>query len=654
METKSDYPYLKKLNKEQFEAATTIDGKLLILAGAGSGKTATLVARVAYMIDNGIDPASILLLTFTNKAAREMRERIAQSVGDAADKITACTFHSFCAALIRHNAAKVGLKPSFVIMDSQDAKDAMEIVCEEFFAEEKELGREYDFKKIPKVYDLLGIHENAINNCVTLNEMISLTEFRSYTDMILAIDEKFTKFKEERNLVDYNDLMQYTITLFENDEPLRAAIDKRFKYISCDEYQDTNTVQNHILDYMTRDYPNLAVVGDDNQSIYGWRSADIRNILNFDKVHPDCKTIVLYENYRSSQEILDFANAVMSHATEGREKNLHGQFDGLEPELIDAKTVFDEANFICDKITELHSKGTPLKDMAVIIRMARHSGLIEAELVNRGIPYRKFGGIKFLESVAVKDVLAFVKVNVNPKDELAWFRILQLYPGIGKTYAKKISAIIAASGIEALDGLYKRNKFKTSLNEVKDVLKKHQYDSLTDFLEFIIEEYYKKLQIDLINSSTKTTNYKKKTAIAAVDNTIKDLRVLLTLAEKYESAETFLSDIVLDATAEDEENADYLNVTTVHSAKGLEYDTVFIPQLTDGQFPSERAMQEDPAEELRVFYVAITRAKKRLYLTVPSKGGKFSYKPIVPSSFISHENVLETLNTAKAKSLCFC
>lgn len=636
--------YLERLNNEQREAATTIDGRVLILAGAGSGKTATLVARVANMLDNNIPPEEILLLTFTNKAAQEMRERIALMVGeDKASKITATTFHSFCANFVRTNAKLVDLPYNFTILDSPDSKDVVDIARQEFLSSQKIKGVEYDLQEFPKTNLLISIFSLSINSYCGIKKAIELTDNEEFENEILEIHKLFKRFKEERALLDYDDLLLFTVKILEENEHIRAYLDKRYKYISCDEYQDTNTIQNLILDYLSKDYPNLAVVGDDNQSIYGWRCADIFNILTFDKKYPDCKSIVLFENYRSSQEILDFANAVMKNATEGIPKELHGQFSNKVPTIVFPNDSFEEKAYIVDKIQELHADGMKYKDMAIIMRASRQSSFIETELMSRGIPFQKFGGIKFLERVVVKDVLAFVRIMVNNKDELAWFRILQLYPGIGKTYAKKIASDIAKNGPDILSTIYPKRAFKEHLEAVKAMIDIHKNDSLHTYLDYIIYNYYPEVKKEYIQQK-KISDTQKADELFALTGEIEEAKLLIALAEKYRSAASFLADLVLDAVVEKEEDNDYVNITTVHSAKGLEYDVVFFLDLIEGVTPSCKEGDDEDAEELRVFYVAITRAKKELYLFVPQS---FQLGPRINcascSHFLTHKNVYDSL-----------
>lgn len=643
--------YLAKLNKEQYEAATSIYGMNFILAGAGTGKTSTLTARTAYMVEQGIDPREILLLTFTNKAAKEMKDRIIALMGEKANGITACTFHSFCAIFIRKNASLLGLDSNYTILDSPDMMDALGIAKQDFLANKKQEGKEYNLKDFPQTKVIGSVYEAAINNCMTYEQVISfMSDLKHFKKEVIEILELFKKYKKERNLLDYNDLLYYTERLLSNDEIIRSQMDKRYKYISCDEYQDTNTIQNKILQLMSQDYRNLAVVGDDNQSIYAFRYANIDNILNFDKIYPDCKTTVLNQNYRSTQEILDFANATMKYATEGKKKYLKGQTNGEKPKLIVKNDCYEEADYIINKILQ---QKCDLSDIAVICRSSSQSYILEQKLMSLGIPFNKFGGLKFMEKVIIKDLLAFLRASVNVKDEIALFRILQLYPGIGKTYARKISDIIATDNFDTAIKKYEKRIFAKYLIELKDEIEKLSSLNLDEQMRHLIEEYYPNTVSRNIAQQA-ITDGKKSELYMSLKESMEDAKILATMASKYRSTNRFLNDIVLDATTEDE-NENKLNITTIHSAKGLEYDVVFVMDCIEGITPKCKPNSEEDPEELRCFYVAITRAKKELYLMIPKYFNMRNFRGYL-SHFINKNDVLNTtqrnVNNAEIHRLC--
>ena len=630
--------YLQTLNNEQYEATIAIDGMNFILAGAGSGKTRVITARTAYMIDNGIDPKEILLLTFTNKAAKEMKDRIMSLIGEQAQGITACTFHSFCAIFIRRNAELLGLKPDYTILDSPDMMDALGIAKQEFLDKKKKEGKEYNLKDFPKTKVIGSIYEASVNNCVTYEQVIEfMPDIDVYEEEIIEILNNFKQYKKERNLLDYNDLLYYTEKLLSNDELLRSETDKRYKYISCDEFQDTNTIQNKILQLMSQDYRNLTVVGDDNQSIYAFRYANIGNILNFDNVYPECKTVVLNTNYRSSQEILDFANTMMSYAKEGKEKYLKGTFHGNKPKLIVKSDCYEEADYIISKI---QNSDYELSDIAVICRSAQQSYILEQKLNIYGIPYNKFGGIKFMEKTVVKDILAFLRVSVNVRDEIAMFRILQLYPGIGKTFAHRISEQISNESFEKAIEKYKKRMFAPYLIELNETIAKLSSLNLSEQMDFLIKDYYEKTVSRSIDKQAISDGQKSELYISLKES-MEDAKTLSIMASKYRSTSRFLNDIVLDATTEEDTN-EKLNITTIHSAKGLEYKMVFVMDCIEGVTPKcQEGSDEDP-EELRCMYVAVTRAKEELYLLVPRYYNFRNFKGVV-SHFISETDILNTL-----------
>ena len=635
-------PFLTNLNPAQYEAATTLDGPVLIIAGAGSGKTFVLISRVANMIDEGISPEEILLLTFTNKAANEMKERIGKYIGLPAEKVTACTFHSFCANFLRKHCHLINMPNNFNVLDSVDSLDAISIAMQEFFDNSIE---KYDFKDFPNKKKIASVYTTAVNNCTSFADVIADYGLFQYSMEIQTIIQNYIDYKAEHVLFDYDDLLLHTKTILENFESVRSRLDAKYKYISTDEYQDTNILQDEILALLSRDYRNLAVVGDDDQSIYKFRCANIENILTFEKRYPGCKKIILTENYRSSQEILDLSNAVMKYKKEGTSKNLHGQFHNVDPRLIITNSTDEEVDFIVRNVLKQHRQGVLLKDIAVIARSSSQSYKLEAELNRCGIPFEKFGGLKFLEKAVVKDILAFLRLSVNEKDELAMYRVLQLYPGIGVKTAKKIAEGVSQNGINALHTLYPKNKFHPYLEELFDVIEELKNRSVTEQLEALINEYYAKTALNTLNLSNKkeTTKLEEKQTIL---EQVEESKVLIQMASKYKTTSKFLEDLTLEASMP-QNTDDYLNITTVHSAKGLEYDTVFILDVIEGVTPKTQENQEDDKEELRCFYVAITRAKNNLYLLVPkmyAQGGYFTEQSVL-SHFINRDDILRYLNS---------
>lgn len=646
--------FLKKLNKEQYEAATTICGPLLIIAGAGSGKTMTLVSRVANMIDEGIDPKSILLLTFTNKAAKEMKNRIARDIGYKANDITASTFHSFCSSFLRRHSHLIGIDNDFTIIDSQDAVEVMSIVKTEFIAFQKERGIEYKAKDFPNKKTISGMYSYSINNNVKLKEVVEKEGYSLYYDEIENIAKRYIEYKRNHMFFDYDDLLLYTKKILKKFDNIRVSTSEHYKYISCDEYQDTNFLQDEILDLLCSEHNNLAVVGDDNQSIYKFRGAKIENILTFEQRHKNCKVVVLKENYRSSQQILDFANATMSYAKEGIRKDLIGQFNGTKPEMLVVKSDSDENFSILNEIKMEHFRGTPLKEMAVIIRFAAQSYGLENLLAKNNIPFEKFGGLKFFEKTVVRDIISFLRVIVNEKDEIALYRILQLYPGIGKTYSNRITVEVAKSSIDKLNDLYTKNRFYDLLVELYDVINYLKNESLEVQLKYLIENYYPKVYERKIALS-KTSESNKMEERQKIIRDLEEAKTLYVLASDYSITANFLEDIVLDGTSDDSEKEDKLNITTIHSAKGLEYDVVFFMDAIENITPMCEEDDEENNEELRCVYVAVTRARKKLFVYVPKThtNPMFNIFSAKCSRFFNKKDILTTLNINKPNDSVF-
>lgn len=645
--------FLTHLNEEQYEAATTLYGPLFIIAGAGTGKTNTLAARVANMIDEGIAPQSILLLTFTNKAAKEMKSRIMKWVGDAGKDITACTFHSFCSMFLHRHANILSLKNDFTILDGPDAGEAMGIVRGEFFESQKKLGIEYSRRDFPDKATCLQIHSNAINNNMNVAEVADMMGYRMYIAEIKEIDRQYGIYKKERSMLDYDDLLVFTKIILERVETIREKIGEQYQFVAADEYQDTNFLQDEILRLICKDHQNLAVVGDDNQSIYKFRGARIENILTFEKRYPNCKKIILHQNYRSSQEVLDLANTVMEHAQEGIPKTLHGQFSLEQPHLVLTQNEYKQNLFIFDTIEKHRQNGVPLSEMAVIVRSARQTYGLENLLNQNNIPFEKFGGIKFMEKPIVRDILAFLRLTVNPKDELALHRVLKLYPGIGTKFSSNITKEVINCGLEALNVVYPKHKFRVYLLELYDTLKMLEQKPIFEQLEFLFDDYYTKTverNIDL----SKMDEDKKITAQKELCCGVQDAKALYDMANGYRRTDKFLEDLMLDSN-QNSENTDKLNLTTIHSAKGLEYEVVFMMDMIDGITPrikNENDMdteeqEQEEAEELRCIYVALTRAKKYLYLIAP-EAYEANKQPMFQnqlSRFINYDDVIKSMQT---------
>ncbi len=638
--------YLKDLNPEQLEAATTIDGHLFILAGAGTGKTKTLISRVAYMLDQGVSAENILLITFTNKAARELKDRVESFLGNKAAGFTATTFHSLCANILREYGHLVGLKKSFVVLDETDSRQAMKTTLGRIVENKKKAGVEYDKDELPKTTQLCHLSSKAINSMQDLSGVIRAKnrQLKQPMDEGLALEviNAYYSYLRDNNTIDFDCLMQLCYELLKSHEDVRKSLDARYRYISCDEYQDTNAIQDKILELLTIDYPNLAVVGDDNQSIYSFRCADISNILGFDKRHPNCKRVTLVTNYRSSQEILDLSNAVMKEAVEGIAKELKGTFRGARPVLVETDNTKKEASFIVDEVSK---RKYALDQIAVICRSGMQSYILESKLRIAGIPFVKRGGLKFNERAVVKDILAIIRYTCNSADEIALCRVLKHIPGLGD---KAIEKLIPYMVIADFDGAVAAapKKSKEYLRSFCELVDKLILMKLSKMLETLLEDgAYKELMEAEINSGKKN-DVNKSEALATLNVGVEDAMALREIATQYDDVWAFISDIAMESTKDDEDSNGKLVITTIHSAKGLEFHTVFLMDCVNGAMPLYHGKDDELNEERRCLYVALTRAKKELFLMRPCRYGFGpSCRPAGVSDFMASDDIAKTYET---------
>ena len=609
-----------QLNPEQAAAAMYGEGPLLIIAGAGTGKTRTLVYRVAHLLSTGARAERILLLTFTRRAAHEMLSRAERLVGEASGRVHGGTFHGTGNRLLRMFGDAAGLPRDFSIMDQGDAEDLMGIA-------RANLGYGKQEKRFPKKETLHYIYSRHVNTEILVEDILGgeLPQFADYTDDVLRIFAEYTSRKIERNLVDYDDLLIFWSLMLEHSEPLAARIAGLYDHILVDEYQDTNVTQARILRAMCRTHQNITVVGDDAQSIYSFRGANVRNILDFPKQFPGTHLVTLEQNYRSTQPILDVTNTLISRAQERYTKNLWtGRVGGDTPWLVAARDEQQQTKFIVDRILELYEQGTPLHEMAVLFRAAYMSADLEIELANRRIPFEKWGGLKFLEAAHVKDVLAFLRVIENPRDDVSWYRILMLMPGIGDVTARAAIASMAeqtwdpdafgnweppARAREAHDRL------ATLLDLLRERARRAEAESLGTGVGAEIEAI-RGLYDDILRE-----RYDRPEARLA------DLEQLRVIASGYPNRAGFLAAIALEppqstqdlAGGESEAEDDALILSTAHSAKGKEWDAVFLIWAVDGFFPLARAASDEDQleEERRLMYVAMTRARNHLTVSYP-------------------------------------
>lgn len=609
----------EKLNKFQYEAVMHDIGPALLLAGAGTGKTRTLIYRVAHLIESGVSPESILLLTFTNKAANEMKERAEKMLKEKCG-ITACTYHSFCVKMLRFYGKMAGISPDFTIISGPDEADIIDIIKSELNFQK--------LKNMPSASVFASMLSTCVNKRLTLEELLKEQKywrFRQNERKLLLLREETKKYKEEHNLFNYDDILLKFDQMLTDYSNIARRIEDTYRYIMVDEYQDTNTLQDSIIRKIRTKNTNLMVVGDDMQSIYKFRGADVQNILSFPKRYTDCKVIYLTENYRSSQEILNLANHVMTNATEGYQKNLRAQFSSQElPKVYSVNDTKTEAEFVLNRIKAKHAEGIPYNDICVLYRNSFQSYELEVLLNKAGLDFEKYGGIRFLDRAHIKDVLAFLRIYTNPSDELAWFRILQLHIGIGKVYARNISRKCLEYGPEYLiDDRHKRKKYGVHIRKLYDEIQSWEGKEFLEILKSSCAYYAKTLENTIRNKKVDSESDREE-SLQDLERNKEDITILQEMAKDYDSALAFLDATTLDATKSKGNEEDKLVLSTIHSVKGLEYDTVILLDCIDEILPSARYIgSPEDNEDVRCMYVAVTRAKNTLYMMVPKIALKY-------------------------------
>lgn len=626
---------LSLLNREQRSAAETLEGPVLILAGAGSGKTRALTFRIANLIDHGIPAYRILALTFTNKAAREMKTRVESLVGaEAAGSAWISTFHSVCARILRYDIEKIGYNRSFVIYDDDDQSRLLKDLY-------KQLNIDDSFIPYKEVRAKIS---DAKNKLLSPDEWFYRSGRDRRNSMIHDLMLAYEKKMKSLNALDFDDLLLKTLELFANHPPVLQQYRERFRYVLVDEYQDTNKAQYEMVRLLTSESRNLCVVGDDDQSIYGWRGADIRNILDFEKDYPDAKVIKLEQNYRSTANILDAANQLIANNEGRKDKKLWTESqDGERIHLYNASDEHDESMWIAQQIVSLRNIGDGYGKCAILYRTNAQSRLPEEMLLKSGIPYKVFGGQKFYERKEIKDILAYLRIIVNPADDISLLRIINVPKrAIGETTVQSLSDHAREQDIPLFgvlndppEELGSRARASVSsffglltlLSAMKDCM------SLTEFVDTLLEKTGLEEQYRKEDSEE---------ALNRLENMNEFRNSLREFAEHEENPtlEDYLENVALvtDLDRATDEHG-YVTMMTLHSAKGLEFDNVFIPGMEENIFPSARSVSEDNRleEERRLMYVGITRARKRLYLSCAAERmqyNQFSHNP--PSRFL-HE-----------------
>lgn len=612
--------YQAELNLEQYQVVTGAEGPCLVLAGAGSGKTRVLVYRVAYLLERGVSPERIMLVTFTNKAAKEMMSRIEKILKEKTRGLWGGTFHHLGNRLLRQYGQAIGLKPNFNILDEEDANNLLKTCLKEI-----KIPTDKYFPKTKVIRKIISLATNSGQD----TKSVMATRFSQipliYSALIESLAQNYQVKKIKSNALDFDDLLYYWLKLLLTSETVRNKLAEQFQYILVDEYQDTNPLQGKIIENLVGAGKNILVVGDDAQSIYSFRGADISNILDFPKVFPNCQTFKLETNYRSTPEILGLANQSIKNNREQFKKELKtNKASAGKPILTAAADAEQQAEFVSQRILELNQEsGIGLNQIAVLFRAHYQSLELELAFNKKNIPYVMRGGLRFFEQAHIKDALAFLKIIANSADEISWQRVLFLFDGLGEASAQKIwQRISRASDLKAVltagwaDGL--TGRLNLAWQRVQNLFKKLTTidpNNIAELLETIISSDY---DVYLKN------NYEN------YNDRLSDLKQLAIFSANYEKLQNFLADAALSEGFKGEVNKsqpmtdkEMVTLSTIHQAKGLEWRVVFIIGLVDGQFPNIKVLASpaEMAEERRLFYVAATRAQDELYLTYPLIGG---------------------------------
>jgi len=609
----ADTALLADLNHEQRAVVTAPGGPMLVVAGAGSGKTRALTYRLAWLVENGVEPGRILLVTFTNRAAREMLHRVELLVRHKTRQVWGGTFHHIANRILRQYGQCLGIRPDFTILDREDARDLIGACV-------AEAGIPVSQRRFPQKRVLVEISSFIQNTLKPLDKVIAqrYPTFVDDLDNIARVLQLYQEKKRQRQLLDYDDLLTCWLTLLTEHLDVRERLADQFLHILVDEYQDTNAIQGTIVDLLASKHRNLCVVGDDSQSIYSFRGASFENIIRFKERYPDAREYRLETNYRSTPEILALANASIAHNQRRLPKVLRAvRPSGLRPALVSCHDHFVQSRFVAEYILHLLDQGRKLNDIAVLYRNHWHSMELQLELQRRNIPFQVRGGLRFFEQAHIKDVVAFLRIVENPRDELAWMRALPLLPRMGSGLARKLWLHIAVAD-NPLDEACRLDPsmlfprpLRPFYRDFASLLQNlRRLASPAEMLDMVIRRFY----ADYLISHYDNAALRRE-----------DLKGLVNFAGQYKSVEAFLADISLAGEFSGEtvvtgpQEQEYVTLSTIHQAKGLEWPVVFIPWLADGRFPTDLAIntEEDVEEERRVFHVAVTRAKDELYLIVP-------------------------------------
>ncbi|MDQ2866828.1 MAG: ATP-dependent helicase [Verrucomicrobiota bacterium] len=691
--------YAAELNEQQHAAVTAAPGPLLVIAGAGSGKTRTLIYRVAYLLENGVDARNILLLTFTNKAARQMLERVSNLLPMDANGIWGGTFHSIGNRMLRRHGSALGYSSAFTIMDREDQKDLIATVITNAGIDPKEI-------RFPKADVLADIFSFVVNTEHPMEELLEekFPYFIPLLEQIKDVHARYEKKKKQTNSLDFDDLLEKTLRMLLEHEHIAQFYRRQFQFILVDEYQDTNKIQADFIDTLAAEHKNVMVVGDDAQSIYSWRGANFQNILEFPKRYPTAQVFKIELNYRSVPEILRVANSAIAANVQQFKKNLAAtrESKSMRPAMVALNDGSEQAQFVAQRLLELRDEGVELNDVAVLYRSHYHAVELQLELSRRGIPYQITSGIRFFEQAHIKDVAAFIRFVANPRDEVAFKRMVRLLPGVGGKSAENYwnawlkglpaseavvaavaggSADLASSEDSAPDSPIDDDRSVADTTTENPVTAagdrgynigerllqisvgartKKSWEQLAATLDEIAPGGKPNPPSEMITSIVEAIyeDYAKAN-FSNYELRKEDLNQLANFARQFTDVQEFLSQLALisnvDAEAAPNASADNeaVNLSSVHQAKGLEFHTVFVIWLTDGMFPSTRSFESRDAieEERRLFYVAVTRARDGLYLTYPHMRLGAGYGDVFqrPSRFLKEipTNLVEDWNVRR-------
>jgi DNA helicase II / ATP-dependent DNA helicase PcrA len=652
--------YKSELNEEQFRVVTAPPKSALVVAGAGTGKTRAITYRVAYLIEQGVSPQRILLATFTNRAAREMLRRVESLTGSQnVHRVWGGTFHRIANMMLRRHAVSIGFDGNYSILDSEDARDLLNVCIDDAAIDTKK-------SRFPKAEVIQSIISYANNTDSPVEEIIvsKYPYFELLTAQIKRVDAIYRVRKQERNLMDYDDLLLNVKRLLVEKKEIADLYADQFQHILVDEYQDTNRLQAEIIDLLAVKHRNVMVVGDDAQSIFAWRGAEFTNIYEFPNRYPDAEIYKLETNYRSTPEILGLANTSIASNRKQFAKMLTAvrRSRGFKPAMVPCSDVEQQSAFVASRILELRDEGINLEDIAVMYRSHYHSIELQLELSRRNIPYRIQSGVRFFEQAHIKDVVSYLRIVVNPRDELAWKRVLKMIPGVGNATANRVyeaivsepPALTSGETGEAAAGS------NTSIALLRRVAESGRVRATGPFKNFV-------LLLELLSAQDNRNNPAKQIELVLThgyeqylaetyenaESRVEDLKGLATYATRYKTTEDFLSELALLSTerftepqplvgedvVEGGEEDELLTLTSVHQAKGLEWKAVFIIWAAEGKFPSPKSLREidSEEEERRLWYVALTRAKDELYLTYPLLVTDYNRQSVLqkPSRFIT-------------------